>query len=65
MPIYEYKCSSCNGLEERIESLNSPNELECLNCKTKTMARQISRTAFSLGGEGCFSDGYQGNKKKD
>lgn len=65
MPIYEYKCSICNGVEERIESLNGPKEHECLNCHTKTLMRQISKTAFSLGGQGWFSDGYQNTKNKE
>lgn len=64
MPIYEYKCSICKGLEERIENLNTPEERECLNCHTKTMIRQISRTAFSLNGDGWFTDGYQNKNKK-
>lgn len=65
MPIYEYKCSICGGIEERIESLNSPKEQDCLNCLTKTMLRQISKTGFSFGGDGWFLDGYQSNKKKE
>lgn len=65
MPIYEYKCSICSRVEERIETFSSPKERDCPNCKRKTMFRQISKTTFSLRGEGWFSDSYKGNKKNE
>jgi len=45
MPIYDYKCSSCEHEFERILSIsrrNEPIENECPNCLEKTVTMKIS-----------------------
>ena len=56
MPIYEYKCSSCEkNFEKLVMSSNfSP---ECPNCNSKDVSRTMSLFGFSSGGEFTSSTG--------
>jgi len=51
MPIYEYKCSKCNKVFERIISLsNSDKDVFC-DCSPKAEAKKIiSAPSFRLNG---------------
>jgi len=40
LPIYEYKCSVCDQVEEIWHSIKEDPEFECSNCKNK-MIRQV------------------------
>jgi putative FmdB family regulatory protein len=58
MPIYEYKCSSCGKVTERMESINSTEKVkECPECHGKS-ERIMSVSGFQLKGGGWHSQGY-------
>lgn len=70
MPIYEYRCTKCDFVTEKIVQLNSADEEEfttivepCPNCKNNTFDKIMSSTSFRLKGGGWFDQGYQ--KKED
>ena len=44
MPLYEFRCSSCNSVFELLLSLDSPTERDCPECGGKSV-RIVSRTA--------------------
>lgn len=44
MPLYEFRCSSCDRVFELLLSLDSPTERDCPGCGGKAV-RIISRTA--------------------
>jgi putative FmdB family regulatory protein len=54
MPLYEYKCSSCGDGKEVLQRLHA----EAPRCCNQGMQRQISRTSFSLKGNGWYKDHY-------
>jgi putative FmdB family regulatory protein len=63
MPLYEYRCSVCGAKEEKIQSFSAPTEHDCAQCGQATgMARQLSRTAFTLSGGGWYASGYGESK---
>ena len=65
MPIYEYKCSKCNKVFERIISLsNSDKDVFC-DCSPKAEAKKIiSAPSFRLNGSGWYETDFKtGNKK--
>lgn len=62
MPIYEYRCTSCNRVVEAIQKLNDPPLTVCESCKGK-LEKIVSRTAFQLKGGGWFDQGYSGGSK--
>jgi len=57
MPIYEYKCKTCEKTKEKLQNHNDPAP-KCEKCQ-KEMVRQISRPDFHLKGGGWYKDGYQ------
>ncbi len=60
MPIYEYLCSSCGTVTEKLESINNENrDTECEKCG-KTASRKISATAYHLSGSGFHNTDYKG-----
>lgn len=65
MPIYEYSCTKCSFVTEKIVQLNSENEEEfttivepCPKCKNNTFNKIMSSTSFRLEGGGWEKDGY-------
>lgn len=60
MPIYEYRCGSCNEKSEFFaRSINSTLEPVCSNCSSTDMSRLISVVSFKVQGSrsrGEFSD---------
>ena len=62
MPLYEYKCKSCEHTLENMQKI-SDRAPHCPKCKGETV-RQIGLSSFRLapGGVGWESEGY--NKKE-
>jgi putative FmdB family regulatory protein len=57
MPIYEYRCTTCGGVFERIQKFSDPPLSACVTCDGK-VEKLISRTAFQLKGGGWYASGY-------
>ena len=69
MPIYSYKCNTCNNEIEVLESINSPTERTCDFCLQNgvesLMIRKFPTSGnFKLLGTGWYKDGYASNKSK-
>ena len=60
MPLYEFYCKHCQEEQEKLQAYEAPAP-EC--CK-KPMTKLVSRTNFTLKGEGWYRDGYQSKKNK-
>jgi putative FmdB family regulatory protein len=56
MPIYEYKCESCERHQEVLQKHTDPAP-ECTSC-SKAMTRQVSAGSFTLKGTGWARDNY-------
>ena len=65
MPLYEYRCKSCNEKEEKLEGYDAPKEHDCPKCGAPgAMHREVSLTSFTLSGGGWMAQGYgKGGKK--
>lgn len=57
MPVYEYRCSSCDHQFELRQKFSDPPAKECPKC-SGAVEKLISSTAFSLKGGGWFDSGY-------
>ena len=45
MPIYEYKCTTCNHIEEELLPITGqPDKMKCPKCKTWTSKKCFSGT---------------------
>ena len=66
MPIFEYRCSACDHLEEVLQKHSDPGPAQCPVCgKQGTLAKEMSATSFQLKGGGWYKDLYASTSKKD
>ena len=61
MPIFDYKCPTCNQPFEVLVRRGS-GPPKCPKGCEATPQRQVSKAAFHLSGDGWASDGYKGKK---
>jgi putative FmdB family regulatory protein len=59
MPIYEYKCLSCERHFEKMVRISDPPLEKCDSCGGK-VEKQISRTGFQFKGDGWYVTDYAG-----
>ena len=66
MPLYRYRCINCEIDFEKIMSItekcDDKTQVLCPSCGSIEVIPLLSKTSFSLKGEGWYKDGYQ---KKD
>jgi len=60
MPIYEYKCSVCDNVIEKMQKVDDPAP-KCHGTMTKIM----SKGSFILKGDGWYATDYGRYAKKD
>lgn len=58
MPIYEYKCLSCDNLFELLRKKNDRSNPSCLECFSGNVKKVLSMGSFQLKGSGWASDCY-------
>ncbi len=64
MPVYEYECSACGGRFEVIQKFSDPVLTECRLCKTGSVRKVLSPTAFVLKGGGWYATDYPSADRK-
>lgn len=57
MPMYEYRCTSCNNEFELRQKFSDPPASRCPQCGAD-VEKMISSTSFNLKGDGWFNTGY-------
>jgi putative FmdB family regulatory protein len=63
VPIYEYECSKCNGVTERLQGINDSPLRKCPSCGGR-VRKKMSSGAFVLKGTGWYATDYaKGNGK--
>jgi len=64
MPIYEYRCQSCDHELEVLQKLSDPELRECPSCGRPELKKLISAVGFRLKGSGWYeTDFKRGNQK--
>ena len=61
MPVYEYKCSSCDEHLEVMQKISDPRLTICPECGGE-LTKLISNTSFVLKGGGWYADGYSSSE---
>lgn len=59
MPLYEYQCTKCKKLIEKIEPVNGPHLKKCPHCGGK-VERQLAAPAIQFKGSGWYVTDYAG-----
>ncbi|MCC8988143.1 MAG: zinc ribbon domain-containing protein, partial [Candidatus Contendobacter sp.] len=52
MPIYEYRCQSCDHELETLQKLSDPELRDCPSCGQPALKKLISAVGFRLKGSG-------------
>lgn len=66
MPIYEYRCGSCDHQLEVMQKLADDPLKDCPECKQPALKKLISAVGFRLKGSGWYETDFKtGEKKKN
>jgi putative FmdB family regulatory protein len=65
MPIYEYRCESCEHELEVIQKMSDAPLTDCPSCGEPALKKKISAAGFRLQGGGWYETDFKagGNKK--
>ena len=61
MPLYEYQCTKCKRLTEKIESVSGPHLKKCPHCGGR-VEPMLSAPAIQFKGSGWYVTDYAGKK---
>jgi len=65
MPIYEYKCKSCENELEKLQRISDPPLTDCPACDEPALQRLISAAGFRLKGAGWYETDFKKGSKKN
>ena len=67
MPIYEYKCKSCEHRFDKIQKISDDPLVDCPDCGAPELVKLISAAGFRLKGTGWYETDFKnsGSKSKD
>ena len=66
MPIYEYRCESCQHELEAIQKISDPPLTDCPSCSEPVLKKKISAAGFRLKGSGWYETDFKtGGQKKN
>ena len=65
MPIYEYKCQSCENELEKLQRISDPPLTDCPSCDEPALQRLISAAGFRLKGAGWYETDFKKGSKRN
>ena len=65
MPIYEYRCESCEHRLEKLQKMSEGDLLDCPECKRPALKRLVSAAAFRLKGSGWYETDFKKDNKRN
>lgn len=65
MPIYEFECTACGNIFERLQKLADADPTDCPECGKPRVKRRLTAPAFRLAGSGWYETDFkkEGEKK--
>ena len=63
MPIYEYRCSTCQFQDDLMLKVSAASTLQCPSCQKNTFEKLVSAPSFKLSGSGWYETDFK-NKKE-
>ena len=64
MPIYQYKCSDCGHQLEALQKMSDAKLVDCPECKTPSLRKQLTAAAFKLNGTGWYETDFKNSGSK-
>ena len=65
MPIYEYRCESCEHRLEKLQRMSEGDLVDCPECKRPALKRLVSAAAFRLKGAGWYETDFKKDNKRN
>ena len=65
MPIYEYRCESCDHRLEKLQKMSEGELVDCPECQRPALKRLISASAFRLTGSGWYETDFKKDNKRN
>ena len=65
MPIYEYRCESCEHRLEKLQKMSEGDLVDCPECKHPALKRLVSAAAFRLKGSGWYETDFKKDNKRN
>ncbi len=65
MPIYEYRCDSCNHEFEKLQKIADPPPAECPECGAADIRKLVSAAGFRLKGSGWYETDFKSANKRN
>lgn len=64
MPIYEYRCSSCDMQKDVMQKISDTPLTVCPACGKPTFSKQLSAAGFQLKGSGWYATDFKSSGSK-
>ncbi len=65
MPIYGYACKSCEHTFDVLQKMNDPVLVNCPDCGTANLRKQLSAPKFRLKGKGWYETDFKSGEKRN
>ena len=65
MPIYEYRCESCEHKLEKLQRMSDGDLVDCPECQKPALKRLVSAAAFRLKGSGWYETDFKKDNKRN
>ena len=67
MPIYEFECTACHAVFDRLQKLSDPDPAACPECGQPRIKRRVTAPSFRLAGSGWYETDFKkdGDKKRN
>lgn len=65
MPIYEYRCQSCEHELEKLQKLSDPPLTDCPECGRPELRKLVSAAGFRLKGGGWYETDFKKDRKRN
>jgi putative FmdB family regulatory protein len=59
MPIYEFECTACGAIFDRLQKLSDPDPTQCPECARQGIKRRLTAPSFRLAGNGWYETDFK------
>lgn len=65
MPIYEYRCESCEHKLEKLQKMSEGDLVDCPECEQPSLKRLVSAPSFRLSGSGWYETDFKKDNQRN
>ena len=65
MPLYEYRCETCEHEFEALQRMSDEPLIHCPACEAATLKKLVSAAGFRLRGDGWYETDFKNGNKRN